>query len=417
MPMLLPPHPLQALPAFTLRICKLHFFLIDSFVDFLSSMPNVSRARFSIIPFDNECGPSNCPQHLLFTNEEGVVGPVEVIPGAFDIFRDTSWLWVNPYVLSIGSLSPFSCWFSNYFRSIDNARRFTELRPFVNVSAVTRSQISADAFRNHVLWQNSARSVIFTMIGIVQSCHVVTPTTLGQHLCKAITIVPYGHAWRKFLLFLGQLYGEGEMKGPYEYGCLLTLLGRRSGWSTAGASSVSTFSFWRSIDIIFQMSWILLLLLGKTRRLLAVLEVLELQSLMNGLTTKSLIALILPRRVITLPVLLWLAHSCGAVPIYDASSTPFLFQREDFVNMPNLPLYHNRGKISDLPVDSLVSVFFSMSSYAKKTDSSSTSSSKAASGSPTFKDVLSLNIQSVVYYGTVPSETEDEMDWAAPKTA
>jgi hypothetical protein len=119
---------------------------------------------------------------------------------------------------------------------------FTELRPFVNVAAVTRSQVSADAFRNHVLWKNSARSVIFTMIGTVQSCNLVNPTTLGQHLCKAITIVPYGRAWQKFLLFLGQLYGEGEMKGPYEYGCLLTLSGRRSGWSTAGASSVSTFS-------------------------------------------------------------------------------------------------------------------------------------------------------------------------------
>ena len=254
MPMLLPPHPLQALPAFTLRICKLHFFLIDSFVDFLFSIPNVSRARFSIIPFDNEHGPSNCLQHLLLTNEEGDVGPVEVIPGAFDIFRDTSWLWVNPYVLSIGSLSPFSYWFSNYFRSIDNARRFTELRPFVNVSAVTRSQISADAFRNHVLWQNSARSVIFTMIGIVQSCHVVTPTTLGQHLCKAITIVPYGHAWRKFLLFLGQLYGEGEMKGPYEYGCLLTLSGCRSGWSSRCIISLYflflTFNWYHISDVV-----------------------------------------------------------------------------------------------------------------------------------------------------------------------
>ena len=124
--------------------------------------------------------------------------------------------------------------FLNFLRSIDNARRFTELRPFVNVTAVTLSQISADAFRNHVLWQNSARSVIFTMIGTVQSCHLTSPTTLGQHLCKAITIVPYEHAWRNFLFPSSQLYGEGEMKEPYEYGCLLTLSGCRSGWSTAG---------------------------------------------------------------------------------------------------------------------------------------------------------------------------------------
>jgi hypothetical protein len=140
-----------------------------------------------------------------------------------------------------------------------------------------------------------------------------------------------------------------------------------------------------------------------------VLEVLEPQGLANGLTAKSPIASILTRRVSTLLILARLAHSYGAVPIYDASNTPFLFQREDFIGMPNLPLYRNRGKISDLPVDSLVSVFFSMSSYAKKTGST-TSSSKAASSSPTFKDVLSLNIQSVVYYGTVPSDTGDETD-------
>jgi hypothetical protein len=68
--------------------------VFDYFVDFRSSMPKTvtNKARFSIVPFDNERGPANCPQHLLFTNEEGVVGPVEVISGAFDIFRATSWL-------------------------------------------------------------------------------------------------------------------------------------------------------------------------------------------------------------------------------------------------------------------------------------------------------------------------------------
>ena len=94
---LLPPHPLQALPLCISRICELHGFIIGFLVDFCSSMPkqpNINRSQFSIVPFDNERGPSNCPQHLLFTNDEGVVGPVEVIPGCFDIFRDTSWLWV-----------------------------------------------------------------------------------------------------------------------------------------------------------------------------------------------------------------------------------------------------------------------------------------------------------------------------------
>lgn len=85
-------HPLQALLVYTSRICELYVFVINSSVDFHSSMPKINRARFSVVPFDNEHGPSNCPQHLLYTNEEDAVGPVEVISGAFEIFRDTSWL-------------------------------------------------------------------------------------------------------------------------------------------------------------------------------------------------------------------------------------------------------------------------------------------------------------------------------------
>ena len=76
-----------------------------------------------------------------------------------------------------------------------------ELCPFVNVIAVTRPQVSADAFRNHIMWKNSACNVILMMIRTVQSCNLVNLTTLGQHLCKAITIVPYGQAWQIFLLF------------------------------------------------------------------------------------------------------------------------------------------------------------------------------------------------------------------------
>ena len=68
--------------------------------------------------------------------------------------------------------------------------------------------------------------------------------------------------------------------------------------------------------------------------------------------------------------------------------------------MPSLPQYKRSGKIADLPVDSVVSVFFSMSSYAKKIPGSSTTSSGGAS----FNDVLSLNIQYVIYYGTIPRD-------------
>jgi hypothetical protein len=90
------------------------------------------------------------------------------------------------------------------------------------------------------MWNGQNRSVIFTMLGSVQGCHIVEPTTLGLHICRAITIIPYGDAWRKFQTFLGDLYGHGRMRGPFDYGCLLTLSGRREGYSTPGLLSSSS---------------------------------------------------------------------------------------------------------------------------------------------------------------------------------
>jgi hypothetical protein len=91
------------------------------------------------------------------------------------------------------------------------------------------------------MWSGQNRSVIFTMLGSVQACHLIEPTTFGQHLCKAITIVPFGEAWRKFQVFMGDLYGQGQMRGPFDYGCLLTLSGRREGYSSGTPSSLCLF--------------------------------------------------------------------------------------------------------------------------------------------------------------------------------
>ena len=104
----------------------------------------------------------------------------------------------------------------------------------MNVTAVSKDKVYAERYRNHVMWQGQNRSVLFTMLGSVQSCHLVEATTIGQHLYKAITIIPFGDAWRKFQIFLGKLYGQGQMRGPFEFGCVLTLSSRREGYSTPG---------------------------------------------------------------------------------------------------------------------------------------------------------------------------------------
>ena len=131
-------------------------------------------------------------------------------------------------------LSPARYFALTLYSSIKSALQFGELQPFVNVMAVPRSQIYAERFKNHVMWSGQNHSVIFTMLGSVQGCHIINPTAIGQHICKAITIVPYGEAWHKFQLFMGDLYGHDQMRGPFEYGCLLTLSGRREGYSSPG---------------------------------------------------------------------------------------------------------------------------------------------------------------------------------------
>ena len=95
------------------------------------------------------------------------------------------------------------------------------------------------------------------------------------------------------------------------------------------------------------------------------------------------------------------------VPIYDASKNGFLFGQKDFVSMPSLPLYRNKisGKISDLPVDSIVSVFFAMSSYTTSKKVPGSSSAMSSSGASS-NDVLSLNIHFVVFYGVIPRHAD-----------
>jgi hypothetical protein len=53
------------------------------------------------------------------------------------------------------------------------------------------------------------------------------------------------------------------------------------------------------------------------------------------------------------------------VPIYDGSSQPFLFTKEDFVGLPSLHRFKKHGdpKLADLPPNALVTVFFTLNSY------------------------------------------------------
>jgi len=186
------------------------------------------KTSFSLSPFNSANGPSGCPPHLLHVSKDGTSSPVELLTGAFDLFEGMAHQWVFWSVCLVLN--------SSMNRLILSAMQFKELWPFVNVSATPHEWIYAKRFKHHVMWQGLNCSVLFTMLGSVQTCNLVKPTSFGQYIGKAITIIPYGEAWRTFQVFLSGLYGQGQMRGPFEYGCLLTLSSRHEGYSLGGKS-------------------------------------------------------------------------------------------------------------------------------------------------------------------------------------
>ena len=100
------------------------------------------------------------------------------------------------------------------------------------------------------------------------------------------------------------------------------------------------------------------------------------------------------------------------VPIYDASSRPFMFTKEDFVALPSFPCYRRAGdrKYAEVPVNGLVSVFFGMNTYTSTRVPPTPGSSTGGSSSQHDKassQVLSLNLHFVIYHGQAPEPEED----------
>jgi hypothetical protein len=115
-----------------------------------------------------------------------------------------------------------------------------------------------------------------------------------------------------------------------------------------------------------------------------------------------------------------------SVPIYDARSRPFVFSQEDFAGLPLLPRFKKHGdpKHGDLPPNALVTVFFTLNTYTStrapptpgtfKSMSRKDNPGPVASGS-TYSDdnysakgsssqVLSTNLQFLLYHGLIPED-------------
>lgn len=79
--------------------------------------------------------------------------------------------------------------------------------------------------------------------------------------------------------------------------------------------------------------------------------------------------------------------------------------------MQGLPRYKKYGvrSWSDLPHQSLVSVFFTLNTYPKDYSSSQASGAESGYSAPSAvptssNSVLSFNLHSVLYYGVIPDE-------------
>ena len=109
------------------------------------------------------------------------------------------------------------------------------------------------------------------------------------------------------------------------------------------------------------------------------------------------------------------------VPIYDASSRPFMFTKEDFAALPSFPRYKRAGdpKNAEVPTNGLVTVFFGMNTYVSTRLPATPGSARSYQNDPqtpaggsssqvsSSSQVLSLNLHFVIYHGQAPDSDED----------
>ena len=70
------------------------------------SVPAVAVTSFSLVPYDVANGPAACPPHLLYVNEDGTTSPVELVAGAFDLFKGAASQCVFCALFFIHSFKP-----------------------------------------------------------------------------------------------------------------------------------------------------------------------------------------------------------------------------------------------------------------------------------------------------------------------
>ncbi|KAF8969130.1 hypothetical protein BDZ97DRAFT_1754747 [Flammula alnicola] len=209
---------------------------------------------------------------------------------------------------------------------------FKSLPPFVNPSNFPPDGLAVSDYKN-LMWPGSKENAVCIMLGAVHSCNIIHYIMAGSNKIRGLSIIPSANAFDSFRHFLWKKYAASEIYGPFDYGCLLTFTSRREGLTSSYGSSQPQVSSVR-----------------RKRNMKAF-----------GSSASA------P------PAALWYEKNFPPfvdydqdIPIYDARSQPFMFTKDDFATLPSLPRYKNSGdpKNADLPANGLVSVFFSMNTYA-----------------------------------------------------
>ncbi|KAF8811493.1 hypothetical protein BYT27DRAFT_7208441 [Phlegmacium glaucopus] len=273
--------------------------------------------------------------------------------------------------------------------------QFNSLYPFVNPSKFSPDGLAISNYKN-ITWPGSKENAVCVMIGAVNSCNIIHPMTAGANRIRALTIIPSIPAYHNFQHFLWKKYSTSILYGPFDCGCLLTFTSRPEGlMSSYGSSQPPVISKGRKQN-------------------------------MKAFGSSAAAP----------PATLWYEKNFPPfidydqdIPIYDAQLKPFMLTKANFVALPSLPRYKKAGdpKLADLSPNSLVSVFFTMNTYMSsrvpptptpssssrsrhgdpQTPGGSSSSSRSDSTSKVPSQVLSLNLQFLIYHGEMPDADED----------
>jgi hypothetical protein len=248
----------------------------------------------------------------------------------------------------------------------------------------------------------------------------------GPYKIRALTIIPSATSFDSFRKFLWKQYGTPEVYGPFDYGCLLTFSSRREGLTSSCRSSAPIYLSSIS-EVLIDGSSQPQVSPERRKRNMKIFGSSASAPPATHWYEKNFPPFVnYDQDSKSSQLYLFFDDSyCVkiSVPIYDASSRPFMFTKDDFAALPSFPRYKRQGdsKNAEVPANGLVTVFFGMNTYASARLPATPGPSRSyqnndplsqtpggSSSQNASSQVLSLNLHFIIYHGQVPEPDEDD---------